>query len=136
MAEWVWEARARTGETKKGVMEADSVENVQGRLRAQNLNPVKVKKKPKELNLKLPDFLQPKVTEKELVIFIRQFATMIDAGLPLVQCLDILSSQGENPVFNNVLKDVKSHVEQGSTFSDALAKHPKVFDELFCSLIR
>ncbi len=136
MAEWVWEARARTGETKKGVMEADSAESVQGRLRAQNLNPVKVKKKPKEIQIKLPTFLQPKVTEKELVIFIRQFATMIDAGLPLVQCLDILSSQGDNPNFNNILKDVKSQVEQGSTFSDALAKHPKVFDELFCSLIR
>ncbi|MFT3922832.1 MAG: type II secretion system F family protein [Myxococcales bacterium] len=136
MAEWVWEARARTGETKKGVMEAESAESVQGRLRAQNLNPVKVKKKPKEINIKLPDFLQPKVKEKELVIFIRQFATMIDAGLPLVQCLEILSAQGENPQFNNVLKDVKGHVEQGATFSDALSKHPKVFDELFCSLIR
>jgi DSF synthase len=76
------------------------------------------------------------VKEKELVIFIRQFATMIDAGLPLVQCLDILSAQGENPTFNAVLKDVKGHVEQGATFSDALSKHPKVFDELFCSLIR
>lgn len=136
MAEWVWEARARTGETKKGVMEAESAESVQGRLRAQNLNPVKVKKKPKELHIKLPAFLQPKIDEKQIVIFIRQFATMIDAGLPLVQCLDILSTQGENPHFNAILKDVKNHVEQGSTFSDALAKHPKVFDDLFCSLIR
>lgn len=134
MAEWAWEARARTGETKKGVMEAESAESVQGRLRAQNLNPVKVKKKAKEL--KLPAFFAPKVTEKELVIFIRQFATMIDAGLPLVQCLEILSSQGDNPTFNAVLKDVKGHVEQGSTFSDALSKHPKIFDDLFCSLIR
>src|SRR5690349_16798514 len=111
MAEWAWEARARTGETKKGVMEAESAESVQGRLRAQNLNPTKVKKKPKEIEIKLPAFLQKKVTEKELVIFIRQFATMIDAGLPLVQCLEILSTQGENPVFNTVLKDVKNHVE-------------------------
>jgi type IV pilus assembly protein PilC len=136
MAEWVWEARARTGETKKGTMEAESVEAVQGRLRAQNLNPVKVKKKAAEFNIPMPAFLQPGVQPKELVIFIRQFATMIDAGLPLVQCLEILGAQGDNPTLNKVLKDVKNHVEQGSTFSDALAKHPKVFDELFTSLIR
>jgi type IV pilus assembly protein PilC len=136
MAEWVWEARARTGETKKGTMEAESVEAVQGKLRAQNLNPVKVKKKAAEINIPMPAFLQPKVTAKEIVIFIRQFATMIDAGLPLVQCLEILSGQGDNPTMNKVLKDVKNNVEQGATFSDALSKHPKVFDELFCSLIR
>jgi type IV pilus assembly protein PilC len=135
MAEWVWEARARTGETKKGTMEADTAETVQSKLRAQNLNPVKVKKKAREI--KLPSFGSPgkKIDEKEVVIFIRQFATMIDAGLPLVQCLDILSAQGENPRFNTILKEVKNQVEQGSTFSDALAKHPKVFDDLFCSLI-
>ncbi len=134
MAEWTWEARARTGETKKGVMEADTAEAVQSKLRAQNLNPVKVKKKAAQLNLKLPSFGN-KIDEKQIVIFIRQFATMIDAGLPLVQCLEILSAQGENPAFNAVLKDVKGHVEQGATFSDALAKHPKVFDDLFCALI-
>ncbi|HEX6245569.1 MAG TPA: type II secretion system F family protein [Polyangiales bacterium] len=136
MAEWVWEARARTGETKKGTMEAETADAVQGRLRAQNLNPVKVKKKPTELKIPLPAFLEPKVTAKEIVIFIRQFATMIDAGLPLVQCLEILSTQGDNPTLNKILRDVKSSVEQGATFSDALARHPKVFDSLFCSLIR
>jgi type IV pilus assembly protein PilC len=136
MAEWVWEARARTGETKKGTMEAETADAVQGRLRAQNLNPVKVKKKPAELTIPLPSFMQPKVTAKEIVIFIRQFATMIDAGLPLVQCLEILSAQGDNPALNKVLREVKGHVEQGATFSDALSKHPKVFDTLFCSLIR
>ena len=136
MAEWVWEARARTGETRKGTMEAETADAVQGRLRAQNLNPVKVKKKPTEIKIPLPAFLQPKVTAKEIVIFIRQFATMIDAGLPLVQCLEILSSQGDNPTLNKVLRDVKGSVEQGATFSDSLGKHPKVFDALFCSLIR
>jgi type IV pilus assembly protein PilC len=132
MAEWVWEARARTGETKKGTMEADTAEAVQTKLRAQNLNPVKVKKKTE--GFKLPKF-GGGVKDKEIVIFVRQFATMIDAGLPLVQCLDILSAQGENPRFNEVLKQVKAEVETGATFSDALAKHPKVFDNLFCSLI-
>ncbi|GAB5544813.1 MAG: type II secretion system F family protein [Sandaracinaceae bacterium] len=131
MAEFVYEAKARTGETKKGVMEAESVEAVQNRLKAQNLNPVKVKKKPKEINIQ---FGSP-VSEKELVVFVRQFATMIDAGLPLVQCLEILAAQGENKQFTNILKDIKNYVEQGGTFSDALKRHPKVFDELFVNLV-
>ena len=135
MAEFVWEARARTGETKKGTMEADSADAVQSKLRAQALNPVKVSKKAAEFKLKLPKFGGSGIDQKEIVIFIRQFATMIDAGLPLVQCLEILSTQGDNPALNDVLKAVKNDVEQGSTFSDALRKHPKVFDSLFCSLI-
>src|SRR6185436_3829061 len=65
----------------------------------------------------------------------RQFATMIDAGLPLVQCLDILAAQAENPKFKAVLEDVKGHVESGATFSDSLKRHPKVFDELYVNLI-
>ena len=134
MAEWVWEARARTGETKKGKMEAESADAVQSKLRAQQLNPVKVEKKAKEINLKIPGF-QRGVQQKEIVIFIRQFATMIDAGLPLVQCLEILSTQGDNPALNEILKAVKNDVEQGATVSAALTKHPKVFDDLFCSLI-
>ncbi|NOY92421.1 MAG: type II secretion system F family protein [Deltaproteobacteria bacterium] len=131
MAEWVWEARSRTGEVRKGIMEADSQDLVQSRLKAQQLSPVKVKKKPKEINL---TFGSP-VSEKELVVFIRQFATMIDAGLPLVQCLEILSSQGDNKAFNNILKEIKAYVEQGGTFSDALKKHPKIFDSLFVNLV-
>lgn len=131
MAEWAWEARARTGEVRKGVMDAETQEGVNERLRQQNLSPIKVKKKSPPLNL---NFGAP-VTPQELVIFIRQFATMIDAGLPLVQCLDILSGQGENKVFNAILKDVKNTVEGGSTFSDALKRHPKVFDDLFVNLV-
>jgi type IV pilus assembly protein PilC len=131
MAEWAWEARARTGEVRKGVMDADTAEAVQSRLRAQNLNPVKVRRKLGALNLSLGS----PVSEKELVVFIRQFATMIDAGLPLVQCLDILASQGDNKAFNTILRDIKGTVEQGATFSDALRRHPKVFDELFVNLV-
>ncbi len=131
MAEWAWEARARTGEIRKGVMDADDKEAVNQKLRAQNLNPVKVRKKGVPLRL---NFGSP-VTSQELVVFIRQFATMIDAGLPLVQCLDILGSQGDNKAFCAILKDIKNTVEQGSTFSDALKRHPKVFDELFVNLI-
>jgi type IV pilus assembly protein PilC len=133
MAEWVWEARARTGEVRKGVMEADDKEAVNQKLRAQNLNPVKVKKKG-GAGFKIASFGSP-VTAQELVVFIRQFSTMIDAGLPLVQCLDILSSQGDNKAFCAILKDIKSNVEQGATFSDSLKRHPKVFDDLFVNLI-
>jgi type IV pilus assembly protein PilC len=131
MAEFVYEARARSGEVRKGVMEAESIEAVQNRLKAQNLNPVKVKKKPKEINIQIGS----PVSEQELVIFTRQFATMIDAGLPLVQCLDILSTQGDNKAFNNILRDIKGSVEQGATFSDSLKRHPKIFDDLYTNLV-
>ena len=132
MAEWVYEARTRAGEVQTGIIEAETKEAVQSRLRSRQLNPVKIKKKGRQLNLALGTG----VTPKELVIFTRQFATMIDAGLPLVQCLDILSSRGENKALNAILKDVKDYVEQGGTFSDGLARHPKLFDELFVNLVR
>jgi type IV pilus assembly protein PilC len=131
MAEWVWEARARSGEVRKGVMDAEDKEAVNQRLRAQNMNPLKVRKKLAGFKIQFGSPVKP----QELVVFIRQFATMIDAGLPLVQCLEILSSQGENKEFNAILKDIKGTVEQGATFSDALKRHPKVFDELFVNLI-
>jgi len=132
MAEFAWEARARTGEVKKGVMEADNEATVHNRLRQQQLNPVKVKKKAKEINL----VIGSGVDAKELVQFTRQFATMIDAGLPLVQCLDILANQTPNKIFANALKDIKNTVEGGSTFSDALRRHPKIFDELYVNLVQ
>ncbi len=74
------------------------------------------------------------MTGKDILVFTRQFATMIDAGLPLVQCLDILGSQMDNPAFKKVVFQIKNKVEQGSTFADALKEHPKVFDELFVQL--
>lgn len=133
MAEWVWEARARTGEMRKGGMEAENEEAVEARLRQQQLTPTKVKKKPREF--KLPQFGSG-VDTKDLVTFTRLFATMIDAGLPIVQCIDILQGQTENKIFAEVLKDVKSSVEQGSTFSDSLRRHPKVFDALYTNLVQ
>jgi type IV pilus assembly protein PilC len=132
VAEFAWEARARTGETRKGVMEADNEETVNNRLRQQQLAPVKVKKKAREFNIVIGSGVEP----KELVQFVRQFATMIDAGLPLVQCLDILSTQTPNKIFATALKDIKQTVEGGSTFSDALRRHPKIFDELFVNLVQ
>lgn len=128
MAEFAWVARAATGEIQKGVMVAETREAVERRLRAQQLNPQKVSKR---LTLSFGSGVDP----KDLVKFIRQFATMIDAGLPLVQCLDILSSQEPNPTFKAALIDIKQTVEQGATFSDALKRHPKIFDELFVNLV-
>lgn len=131
MAEFVWEARARTGELRKGTMEAEDEATVNARLRQQQLSPVKVKKKVAALSFQLGSG----VGVKDLVTFTRLFATMIDAGLPLVQCLEILAGQQSNKVFAGVLKDVKNSVEQGASFSDALRRHPKVFDELFVNLV-
>ena len=78
---------------------------------------------------------KPKVTGKDVVIFTRQLSTMIDAGLPLVQGLEILGNQQENPTFKKILTQVRTDVETGTTFADALKKHPKVFDSLFCNMV-
>ena len=131
MSEFVWEARGRMGELRKGTMEAENEAAVHQRLRAQQLSPTKVSKK-LSLNFQIGTGVEP----KDLVKFIRQFATMIDAGLPLVQCLEILAGQEQNKFFQATLRDIKSTVEQGSTFSDALRRHPKIFDELFTNLVQ
>ncbi|MFZ5894241.1 MAG: type II secretion system F family protein [Myxococcota bacterium] len=130
MAEFTWEARARTGELRKGSMEADNEEAVNQRLRQQQLSPVKVARKRDLGSISFGSG----VSVKDLVTFTRLFATMIDAGLPLVQCLEILGNQQSNKHFAAVLKDIRGSVEGGSTFSEALRRHPKVFDELFVNL--
>ncbi len=131
MAEFTWEARGRTGDVRRGVMEADNEETVNQRLRQQQLAPVRVAKK-----RKLSDFsIGSGVQTRDLVTFTRLFATMIDAGLPLVQCLDILSSQQTNKRFGAALKDVQTSVEGGASFSEGLKRHPKIFDELFVNLV-
>ena len=134
MPVYLWKARTRQGTIKKGELEAANDEAVMSQLRAQLLMPVTVKKKPKEISEYLP-FLKPGITTKELVIFTRQFATMIDAGLPLVQCLQILHEQQDNVTLKRVVQEVQADVEQGSTFADALAKHEKPFDALYTNLV-
>jgi type IV pilus assembly protein PilC len=129
-----WEGRTRQGTVKKGVIEASNEAAVMAQLRGQMITPVAVKAKPKDL-FENVTFLQGGVKTKDLVVFTRQFATMIDAGLPLVQCLDIQASQCPSKPFQKVLREVKTEVEQGSTFAAALAKHPKVFDELYSNLV-
>ena len=131
MTAFVWEARGRAGELKTGVMEADDPEAVEARLKGQLLVPTSVRKQPREINL--PFGTGVKTTD--VVIFTRMFATMIDSGLPIVQCLELLSQQAENKRFGKVLGQVKGSVEGGLTLSDALGKHPKVFDDLFVNLV-
>lgn len=133
MPVFVWEAKTRVGEVKRGEMEADTRELVTQRLKSQQLQVQKVKKKPVEIVIRMPG--STGIKTKDIVVFTRQFATMIDAGLPLVQCLDILSSQAENPEMQKVLTSVKQTVESGNTLADSLAKHPKVFDRLFVNLV-
>ncbi len=136
MPTFVYTGKALNGEMKKGVIEAANLVSATAALKRQQIVPATVtEKKGFALSeIKIPGF-GPKVKTKELVIFSRQFATMIDAGLPLVQCLDILATQQENAEFKRVLLDIKASVEGGSTFADALRKHPKVFDSLYVNLI-
>ncbi len=132
-AQFLWEAKTKSGETKKGEMEAMDIEAVNARLKSLGLNPTKVRKKGLLDNgISMPGL--GGVVGKDILVFTRQFATMIDAGLPLVQCLDILATQMDNPAFKKVLFAIKGKVEQGSTFADALKEHPKVFDELYVQL--
>src|SRR5438477_8130619 len=129
---WTWEGKTRTGEVKKGQMEAADEGAVQQRLRAMALQNVKIRRKI-SLSFKLPGI--GGISQKDIVIFTRQFATMIDAGLPLVQCLDILATQLDNLAFREVLTKVKIKVESGSTLADSLKDHPKVFDTLYVQLV-
>ena len=131
MAKFQWEATTRLGEKKRGVMEAESADIVESRLRSDGLNISRIKKEPKQITITIGSGVAP----KDLQIFTRQLATMIDAGLPLVQCLEILAAQTPNKIFARILGQIKASVEQGSTFSDALRRHPKVFDELYVNLV-
>jgi len=134
MPEYLWEAKTSGGEVKKGTQEAASPDAVYAALRRQGLNPTKVKAKPKEIKISIPGFSE-RIKDRDIVIFTRQFATMIDAGLPLVQCLEILSSQADNKTLGKTLGTVQSDVEGGAAYAEALAKHPKVFDELYVNMV-
>jgi type IV pilus assembly protein PilC len=129
-----WVAETRKGRKLKGEIEAASEQIAQSQLKKRNLKVLKLKPKPKDLFANVA-FMQPKVTNKDIVIFTRQFSTMIDAGLPLVQGLGILADQAENPTFKNILRQINKDVEGGSTLAEGMKKHPKVFDELFVNLI-
>ncbi len=134
MAIWLWEGKNRKNESTKGEIEAPDEAAVRVHLRRMNINPTKVKKKPKDIFENIAMF-QPKVTQHDVIIFARQFSTMIDAGLPLIQCLDILQGQQENKTFKRILVDIKNSVESGSTLADTLRKYPKLFDDLFVNMV-
>jgi type IV pilus assembly protein PilC len=131
MPTFVWEGRTRTGEQRKGTLEAKNDADLVATLRQQNISVTKVRRKSREINISFGTG----VGHRDIVVFTRQFATMIDAGLPLVQALDILATQADNKRFGKIINDVKLRVEGGSSFSDALRGHPKVFDELFVNLV-
>lgn len=131
---YLWVAETKKGRKLKGELEAANEQIARAQLKKRNLNILKLKPKPKDVFESIP-FLQPKVKSKDIVVFTRQFSTMIDAGLPLVQGLNILAEQSSNPTLKTILKQVTKDVEGGSTLAEALKKHPKVFDELFVNLV-
>ncbi|MEN6624215.1 MAG: type II secretion system F family protein [Smithella sp.] len=134
MPVFVWEGTTRKDEVKKGEIEAINELTVRNQLRRQGFKSVNVKTKPKDIAEYLP-FLKGKIKEKNVVVFCRIFSTMINAGLPLIQCLDLLSQQEQNKAFKEIIKKVKEDVESGASLTEALEKHPDVFDELFVNLI-
>jgi type IV pilus assembly protein PilC len=131
---FMWVAQTKKGKTLKGELEAADEKIALSQLKRRNLTVTKIKPKPKDLFANVA-FMQPKVTKKDIVIFTRQFSTMIDAGLPLVQGLNILADQNENATFKRILKTITKDVEGGSTLGEALGKHPKQFDDLFVNLV-
>ena len=136
MPVFLWEGRDRTGGVKKGEYEAPNEAAVRVFLREIRITPTKVSTKQKSFFTDpLGGARQQKIKNKDVVIFTRQFCTMIDAGLPLVQGLEILAAQQVNKSFKRVLTDIKEAVEGGSTLADALRKHPKVFDDLYVNLV-
>jgi type IV pilus assembly protein PilC len=132
MPTFIWEARTKAGEMRTGTVAADTQNALIERLVAQGLTVTKVKKKPTEFVLPT---IGSGVSLKDMVVFTRTFSTMIDAGLPMVQCLDMLANQSDNLRFRKVLAGVKSEVEAGKSLSESLAKYPKVFDDLFSNLV-
>ena len=134
MPHFIWKGKNSYGEKRKGIIEAPNIDSARGHLKKIRITPTKLKEKPKDLFENI-EFFQPKVTTKDAVIFTRQLSTMIDAGLPLVQGLEILGNQQENPTFKKIITQIRVDVETGTTFADALKKHPKVFDSLFCNMV-
>jgi type IV pilus assembly protein PilC len=134
MPVYVWVAQTKKGRKLKGEIDAATEAIALSQLKKRNFTVKKLKLKPKDIFENI-SFLKPKVTNKDLVVFTRQFSTMIDAGLPLVQGLTILGEQSENPTFKAILKEITKDVEGGSTLAEAMKKHPKIFDSLFVNLV-
>jgi type IV pilus assembly protein PilC len=134
MPVFAYSGRTRQGQSVNGEMEASNAEAVVATLRKQQIITTSVRPKPKDIEITIPGF-GGKVSEKEVAIFTRQFSTMIDAGLPLVQCLEILASQQDNKTFQKVLIRIRQDVEGGATLAAALKKEPKTFGELYANMV-
>ena len=138
MPVYLWEGTSAAGKRISGELEGRDVQAVFNALKAQRIVPVAHRIRPKgkglDMEIKLPG-LGPKVRQRDVVIFTRQFATMIEAGLPITQALDILARQSPNPAFQKALTGVKDTVESGGTLSEGLAKSPKAFDDLYVNMI-
>jgi len=133
MPNYVWKGRNLAGQTQSGVLTVDSREDVLAFLRKSRIIVTSVREKQQDLKFKLP--MRKGVGTREMAVFTRQFATMIDSGLPLVQCLEILSKQATNEHFKKTIEEVTGDVEAGATLNEALAKHPSVFDGLFVHMV-
>src|SRR5436189_1948421 len=133
MPVFVWKGRTLAGESQAGAIGVARAEEALEALRKKRILVTSVR--PKGSGFKMPNPLGSGVSTKDLAIFTRQFATMISAGLPLVQCLDILAKQSSKPAFGRVIGEVTREVEAGSTLSDALGKHKNVFDDLFRAMV-
>lgn len=138
MAIFRWQGIGPQGQTLQGEMEAASRDAVISRLRSQRIRPLpeRIREKGKGLDrdITLPGFGE-KVKAKDVVVFTRQLATMIDAGLPIMQSLEVLAQQTPNKTFAKAIKQIKADVESGSPFATALAKHPKIFDDLYTNMV-
>ena len=138
MAVFRWEGISPKGEVMRGEMEATTRDAVIVRLRTQRIQPLpaKIKEKGKGLDrqISIPG-LSETVKTRDIVVFTRQFATMIDAGLPIVQCLDILQAQATVKPLRRAIQQIKDDVEAGASFNEALRKHPKLFDELYVNMV-
>src|SRR5213082_3296424 len=132
MPTFEWKGTARNGQTQTGVLVADTKDAVIAVMRRQQIVVTAVKEKGKEIAV--PKF-GGKVPPQMIAVFTRQFSVMIDAGLPLVQCLEILGSQQENKVFKRALIQVRQDVESGSNLADSMRKHPKIFSDLFTNMV-
>jgi type IV pilus assembly protein PilC len=132
MPSFEWKGRDRSGRPQGGVLVADSKDAVLAVLRRQQIVPITVKEKGKEIALPK---LRRGINEKTLAVFTRQFSVMIDAGLPLVQCLQILGEQQDNKAFQRILLQVREDVESGSSLANAMKKHPQAFNELYVNMV-
>jgi len=139
MSVFVWQGKTAQGKVLKGEMEASNIEAVYARLRSQRIQPIPARVKEKgtglDTEIKIPGF-GPRIQPYDVMLFTRQFSTMIDAGLPIVQSLDILAEQTENKPLKKTIRDVRRDVSGGTTLADALEKHPKVFDDLYVNMVR